>query len=199
MSNSLRRTVVCLLVLVGTMAWQSRAGLYEDQDPKNVKSGDINDQDYWWTKYDLMMLDIAMKQHQPEGQIGLDLAITSRRLDDLVKKYPNDDELKTWQKKVNDTIAKIDPNAPRGQGFNPGCPWDESNFAQLWVNVHWAQMQIDANQMQDARGTLLNCQRNLDIMLAPDRMKNYPEDLRKWVEDSKPKVDDMMAKVKSTQ
>jgi hypothetical protein len=33
-------------------------------------------------------------------------------------------------------------------------------------------------------------------MLAPERMKNYPEDLRKWVTDSKPETEKLIAAVK---
>jgi hypothetical protein len=33
-------------------------------------------------------------------------------------------------------------------------------------------------------------------MLRPDRMKNYPEDLRKYVEDSKPEADKLYKAVK---
>ena len=35
------------------------------------------------------------------------------------------------------------------------------------------------------------------IMLAPDRMKNYPEDLRKWVVDSKPDADKLYKDIKA--
>ena len=41
-----------------------KAGLYGD-DAKNATSGDLNDQDYWWSKFDALMLDIPVKQHQP--------------------------------------------------------------------------------------------------------------------------------------
>ena len=62
----------------------ARAGLY-DSDKKDVSSGDLNDQDYWWTKFDMMMLDKAIEQKQPEGRIAVNLAVTGRRLDDLIK------------------------------------------------------------------------------------------------------------------
>jgi hypothetical protein len=34
---------------------------------------------------------------------------------------------------------------------------------------------------------------NYQIMMAPDRMKNYPEDLRKYVVDNKPEADKLYA------
>lgn len=174
-------------------------GLYQDES-KEVTTGDLNNQDYWWTKFDMMMLDIALKQHQPEGQIGLDLTSTQKRLQELVKLFPKHAELRDWKAYVESVIAKIDPNAQRGQGFNPGCPWDESNFAQAWVNFHWAKMQLDARHDQDALGLLQNVTYNLGLLTEKeDRLKDYPDDLRKWVLDTKPiaqkMYDDLKAKM----
>lgn len=40
--------------------------------------------------------------------------------------------------------SQINPNADRREHFNKECPWDESNFAQLWVNLHWGKVAYDA-------------------------------------------------------
>ena len=166
----------------------TRAGLY-DSDKTEVTSGDLDDQDYWWTKFDMMMLDKAIEQKQPEGRIAVDLASTTQRLDALIKKYPKHEDLKKWKEKVDDINKKIDPNADRNAAWKPGCPWDESNFAQAWVNYHWGKMQIEAKEIDLARGTWSNVKQNFDIMLQKDRMKDYPEDLRKWMEEKKDDVD----------
>jgi hypothetical protein len=50
-------------------------------------------------------------------------------------------------------------------------------------------MQIADKQISEAKGTWSNVKQNFDIMLKPDRMKDYPEDLRKWMEDKKDDVD----------
>src|SRR4051794_23109277 len=70
-------------------------GLY-DSDNKDITSGDLNSQDYWWTKFDAMMLDIAVKQRQPEGPIAVNTAVTLRRIDDLLKKYPKHQDILAW-------------------------------------------------------------------------------------------------------
>jgi hypothetical protein len=173
----------------------ARAGLYDDE-AKAVTTGDIADQDYWFAKFDMTMLDLALKQHQPEGKIGLNLVSTTGRLKDLVKKYPKHEELKKWLAHAEDVAKKVDPNANRGASFNAGCPWDESNFAQLWVNFHFSQMLLEKKDYEQARSMLGNVIQNYDIMLKPDRMKDYPEDLRKWVEDNKAEADKMMALAK---
>lgn len=174
---------------------RARAQLYEDP-AKDATKGDINSQDYWWTKFDMMMLDIALKQRQPEGRIGVALASTTKRVDDLAKKYPKHEEIAKWKKKVDQVLAKIDPNADRRTGFSPECPWEEANFAQLWVNLQWAQMQYDAKDYQNARGLMQNVMQNYEIMLKPDRMKDYPPELRKWVVDHKPEADKLLKKIK---
>jgi len=171
------------------------AGLYGDE-AKNATNGELNDQDYWWAKFDTMMLDIAVKQHQPEGRIGLNLVSSSKRLDDLAKKYPKHEEIQKWKQRAEELQAKIDPNADRGKPFGPECPWDESNFAQLWVNLHWAQVAFDAKDYTTALSCLQNVMQNYEFMLRPDRMKDYPEELRKWVVDSKPGADTLYKAVK---
>ena len=143
-----------------------------------------------------MMLDIALKQHQPEGRIGLNLASSSKRLDDLAKKYPKHEEIQKWKQHAEEVQSKIDPNADRGKPFGPECPWDESNFAQLWVNLHWARVAFDAKDYTTALSCLQNVMQNYEIMLRPDRMKDYPEELRKWVVDSKPEADNLYKAVK---
>jgi hypothetical protein len=170
-------------------------GLYGDEG-KSVTTGDLNNQDYWWSKYDLMMLEIAIKQHQPEGRIAVDLASTIRRLDDLSKKYPKHQEIAKMKARAEEVEAKINPNADRRAQFGPECPWDESNFAQLWVNLHWAKVAYDAKDYSTASSDMQNVMQNYEFMLRPDRMKNYPVELSKYVVDSKPDADKLYKAIK---
>jgi hypothetical protein len=197
MKSLKRLSVIVVFALLGfVISPPTRAGLYGNEG-KDVTGGELNDQDYWWAKYDAMMLDLALKQHQPEGRIGVDLASSIRRLDDLIKKYPKHEEILKWKAHADEVQAKIDPNANRSTYFNPGCPWEESNFAQLWVNLHWAQAAVKLNDYNTALSCLQNVMQNYDIMLKPDRMKDYPEDLRKWVVDNKPEADKLYKQVKA--
>jgi hypothetical protein len=170
-------------------------GLYGDAN-KTVASGDLNDQDYWWAKFDAMMLEMAIRQHQPEGHIAVDLASSIRRLDDLSKKYPKHQEIAKWKARAAEVDSKIDQNANRGASFGPECPWDEANFAQLWVNLHWAQFAYSQKDYNTALSDLQNVMQNYQFMLRPDRMKNYPEELRNYVIDSKPEADKLYKAVK---
>src|SRR5882757_5014320 len=105
-------------------------GLYGDAG-KTATSGDLNDQDYWWAKFDAVMLELAIKQHQPEGHIAVELASSIRRLDDLSKKFPQHQGIAQWRARAQEVDSKIDQNANRGASFSPQCPWEEANFAQL--------------------------------------------------------------------
>ncbi len=186
----MRRTHLSMLALVLCVLTPvvALAGLYDD-DVKNLKSGDLNDRDYWQAKFDIMMLDMAIKQRQPEGRIGLNLVSTIKNLDDLIKKYPNHEELKKWKEHAAEVEKKIDPNASRGESWKPGCPWDESNFVQYWVNVHAAKSAYDAKEMDKSKMYLSNVKQNLEILSRPDRLKDYPEELRKWFDESKAQVE----------
>lgn len=185
------------LLLAGNLRSAPPGGLYGD-DEKDKTTGDLDSQDYWWTKYDMMMLDYAIKQRQPEGKIGLELASTQNRLNDLVKKYPNHKTLAEWKQKVDGVVAKIDPNAPRGASFNPGCPWDEANFGQAWVNFGWSKLLIEKGQVNQAQGLLQNVTYNLGLLTqTEDRLKNYPEELKKWVVETKPVAEKMYAELKA--
>lgn len=170
-------------------------GLYGDEG-KTVTTGDLNNQDYWWAKYDAMMLELAIKQHQPEGHIAVDLASSIRRLDDLSKKYPKHQEIAKWKARAEEVDSKINPNADRGASFSKDCPWDESNFAQLWVNLHWAKVAYEAKDYATAASDMQNVMQNYPIMLAPDRMKSYPDDLRDYVINSKPEADKLYKAIK---
>jgi hypothetical protein len=184
-----------LFATTGVISPVKAQGLYGD-DNKTLTSGDLNDQDYWWAKYDAMMLELAIKQRQPEGHIAVDLASSIRRLDDLMKKYPKHQEIAKWKARAQQVDAKIDQNANRGASFTPDCPWDEANFAQLWVNLHWAKFAYEAKDYNTAYSDLQNVMQNYRVMLAPDRMKDYPADLRSYVVDSKPEADAMYKAVK---
>jgi hypothetical protein len=190
------RVTFFIVILCFLITAPSLAGLY-DADSKEAKTGDIADQDYWWIKYDMMMLDLAIKTKQPEGRIAVNLAVTQRRIDDLMKKYPNHEELKKMKAHVEEVNKKINPDARRNENFMPNCPWDEANFAQLWVNFHTGKMLYEEKQYDKAFTLFVNVQENYKIMLAPDRMKEYPEELSKWVKDHKEEADKIYADLKS--
>src|SRR5438270_653367 len=166
----MRPSRLCTALATAGLLMLSAPALAQLYDTKDITKGDLNSQDYWWARFDNMMLDLAIKQHQPEGRIAVNLAASIRRLDDLSKRYPKHEEIKTWKKHAEEVQSRIDSNADRSKFFGPECPWEESNFAQLWVNLHWAKAAIDAKDYQTARSCMQNVMQNYEIMLKPDRM-----------------------------
>ena len=169
-------------------------GLYDNG--ANATSGELNNQDYWWSRFDAMMLEKAMETRQPEGRIGVNVAIALRRLDDLAKKYPKHQEIAKMRARFQEIEGKINPNANRGEAFTKECPWDEANFAQLWVNLHWGKVAYDQKDYATTVSCLQNVLQNYNIMLAPDRMKFYPDDLRKYVLDNKANAEQLYKSAK---
>src|SRR4051794_28622488 len=100
-------SALALLLLLGTFLQPATAALYDDGN-KDVTTGDLADQDYWWAKYDNMMLDLALQQHQPEGRIDLMLASSINRLNDLIKKYPKHEDLQKWKAHAEEVHKKVD-------------------------------------------------------------------------------------------
>lgn len=188
-----RHVLLASAALLTAPAW---AGLYDDE--KNVKEGELNDRDYWQAKWDMMMLDLALKQRQPEGKIGLELASAVRNLEDLHKKYPKHEELEKMLKKAKEVQDKIDPNASRSESWKPGCPWDESNFVQMWVNWHAAHAAAKEKEYDKAYGYMQNVRQNVQLLSAPDRLKDYPDELKEFYEkmkkESKPFYEEMKEK-----
>jgi hypothetical protein len=171
-------------------------GLYAD-DTKDKTSGDLDDQDYWWAKWDAKMLDEAIKTRQPEGRISVNIGSSLRRLDDLAKKYPKHEEIQKWKKHFEEVEAKIDPNANRGESFKPGFPWGMSNFEQAWVNFQWGKMAADAGDVSRAVGLYQNVVYNLNLIKEhPDLFDTMPEEYKTWAKEHKPEAEKILADLK---
>jgi hypothetical protein len=185
----MRSVVTVLLVASALVAFSTCAdGLYAD-DAKAIKDGDVCDRDYFQAKFDMMMLDMAIKQRQPEGKIGLNLVSTVHNLEDMNKKYPNHEGIKKWKDHAEEIQKKIDPNADRRADWKPGMPWDEANFVQYWVNFYTTKECLKNNDREKAKLYFSNVKQNYEILNRPDRLKDYPDDLKKWFEDSKEEVE----------
>lgn len=159
-------------------------GLYAD-DVAAITNGDVNDRDYFQAKFDMMMLDMAIKQRQPEGRIGFNLVSALRNIDDIAAKYPNHEGIKQWRAKVQNVQKQIDPNADRQAAWKPGMPWDESNFVQYWVNFYTTKECLKNNERDKAKMYFSNVRQNMEFLSRPERLKDYPAELQKWFDDSK--------------
>lgn len=184
--------ITVLAASVVSAAPAKKKGLYADEDAK-VTSGDLNDQDYWWAKFDVMMLEEAIKTRQPEGRVSIDLASLRRKIETLVQKYPAHEGIQKWKARADDVAERIDEDTDRHAPYKPGFLWAEANYAQAWVNWHWANEAVKANDAQNAKGLLGNVVRNLEMLSKPGRMDHYPADVRAWVEKTLPEAKALQA------
>jgi len=195
--------LMCVLGLVGLLVAPSSfaapgKGLYAD-DTKDKTTGDLNDQDYWWAKWDAKNLEDAIKSRQPEGRIGISIASSLRdRLEPLSKKYPKHEEIAKWKARFEEVEKKIDPNANRGDSWKPGFPWDMSNYAQAWVNYQHAQMMVAENDREHAIGLLQNVVQNLRLISEREDtlFKDLPEECHTFIKETKPKAEKQLEELK---
>jgi hypothetical protein len=186
------------IVIAGLAAGPVNAGLY-DSDASTVKRGPILDRDYWRAKWNSMRLDDAIKEHQPEGAILIAVIGQLQLLDDLIKKYPNDEDLKKWQTQARAVQAKIDPNANRSDEFKLGCLWSEINYREAYVNYNYAKLAIEQN-WEAARDGIRYAQQNLEALEQRikdnDRVNAWPQGAAKWVTDTAAQLAQMDQQVK---
>jgi hypothetical protein len=186
--------LVGVLVLALWVVPPAQAGLYDD-DATKVTGGDLVDRDYWRAKWNSEQLDIAIQQQQPEGAILLELIGDISLLDDLLKKYPNDDELKQWRAHAVEVKGKIDPDADRGASFKAGSTWAEHNLREAYVGLNCGRAAVKKEDWQTAHSCLQDASRDLDILRERiknnDRVAAWPPNLASWIKNSSTEVASM--------
>lgn len=193
------RVLLTVFALLSAWGGTARAGLYNDE--KKIISGDIKDLDYWHCKFYQLMLDAALQSHQPEYLVGnLAEGQIERTLPDLIKKYPNHEELKKWKAKDEDIVRQVDKNADRTAHWAPDFVyWDTESYRQAWVNMNLGKMEADAKDWPNAASRYGWAAHNLEILVdrEDEFMKNWPADVIKWVKETKPEADRLAAEMKA--
>jgi len=186
------RTLFRPLFLVSTLALSTTAavvphalaGLY-DTDADSIKGGDLKDRDYWRAKWDSLRLEEALKERQPEGAVLMAVIGQGQLLDELIKKYPNDEDFKKWKARSQEIKAKIDPDANRGESFKPGSLWNEWNYREAYVNYNYAKTAIAQEDWETARDGLREADKQLQILREriknDDRVAVWPEGAAQWI------------------
>lgn len=200
-SRSRRISAVALLLTaafcVSGLA-PSYAGLY-DSDATSIKGGPILDRDYWRAKWDSMRLEDALKERQPEGAVLIAVIGQIQLLDELIKKYPNDQELKDWKARAVEIQGKIDPNANRSDQFKDGCLWGETNYREAYVNYNYAKLAIQQQNWDTAKDGLNYAEQNFTILQERiknnDRVSAWPPGAADWITRTAPELAQMKEQV----
>ena len=191
-------TMAASVALISAGSTRALAQLYAS-DATSVKSGDLMDRDYWRAKWDSMRLDEAIKERQPEGAILLAVIGQTQLLDDLIKKYPNDQDFKVWKEHAEAIKGKISPDANRSEGFKPGSLWNEINYREAYVNYNYAKVAIAKQDWATAHDGLNYAKMNLsplvDRIKKDDRVSAWPAGAATWVQDASADVAKMESQV----
>ena len=186
--------LVCVILSAGGHAFQ----LYES-DSAGIKGGDLMDRDYWRAKWNSIRLDEAIQQRQPEGAILMEVIGQRQLCDDLIKKYPNDQDFKSWKAHAEQIENKVNPNANRREGFKPGSLWAEINYRESYVNYNYTKVAIQKKDWAAARDGLNYAEKNLTFLVdrvkKDDRVAAWPDGAAKWVQDTWVDLSKMKAEV----
>jgi hypothetical protein len=166
------------------------SGLYAN-DAASMTSGAIASRDYWQSKFNADQLEQAIKDHQPEGAIALQLISAVELVDGLLKQYPNHTELKAWHDRFTAVRKQIGDNFDRSAEFKPGCLWNQDSYMQAYVGYNTAKTAMASNDQELAfmmSGLALD---KVNILTDPneDRMADYPADAKAWIKQIKPELE----------
>jgi hypothetical protein len=172
-----------LLSTLGVVALAMGGGLYDDA--AKTTGGDLKERDYWRARWDAERLEEALKERQPEGAIMMALISSASRLDELLKTYPNHEDLKKWRARTTEIQGKIDPNANRGDSFRTGSLWNEHNYREAFVGLNCGKTAMAQGDWDSAKSCLADAERDLGFLKArvdnKDRVGAWPEDRIAWV------------------
>jgi hypothetical protein len=189
LSSRITKRVLAVIIAGGALSI-GVANAYQlyGSDSTSVKGGDLLDRDYWRAKWDSIRMDEAIKERQPEGAIMMANIGNIQLLNELIAKYPNHQDLKTWKAHAEDIQKRIDSNASRSDSFKPGSIWNEHNYKESYVNYNYAKVAIEKKDWAAAHDGLSYAERNLQFLVERikknDRVAAWPDGAAKWVQDT---------------
>jgi hypothetical protein len=166
-------------------------GLYAD-DATGKTSGPIKSRDYWESKFNAEQLEQAIKDHQPEGAIALQLISSVNLVNDLLKKYPNHKELQDWKAREIAVQKQIGDNFNRGDVFKPGCLWSQESYMQAYVGYNTSKTALEDNDQDLVFAMSGLAKQKVDYLTeSDDHMADYPEDAKAFIRKIKPELDEI--------
>ena len=153
-------------------------GLYGDEK-KAVTSGDVLDVCYWQTKFAALKLEAALKSRQPEAAIRLLVPDVINSCTDVLKTYPNHEDLKKWRDNALEIQKKIDPNAPPADFKSSFAQWRDYSYEAGWRFYHLAKMAAAADDWGLAHAYASDAGQQFGRTV--DRMAEWPKEVQDWV------------------
>jgi hypothetical protein len=185
--------VAALMVLSLGTSIARAGGLYDDD--KNVTSGDLKDRDYWRAKWADERIDEAIKERQPEGAIGMELISQVNLLDGLIKDHPKHEQLQKWKAHAVSIQKKIGEDFNRSDSFKPGCLWNEYAYREAYVGLNCGKVAAADKDWPMAADCFRESAKQLGFLQKRlennERTANWPPEFVKWINDTKPEVEQL--------
>ena len=163
-------------------------GLYDD-DNAAVTSGDVLDVIYWQTKFAHLKLEAALAGRQPEGAVKQLTPDVRNGAQDVLGRYPNHAEVKTWLENAKKIEGKITPNAAHADFKADFAHWKDYSYEAGWRSYHVAKMAADVQDFstadQHAREVITQFGRSLERM-GP---QNWPADVQQFVKTARSEME----------
>jgi hypothetical protein len=168
-------------------------GLYDDD--KNATSGDLKDRDFWRAKWADEQIDQAIKEHQPEGAIGMELISQVHLLDDLIKQHPKHEQLLKWREHAASIQKKIGEDFNRSDSFKPGCLLNEYAYREAYTGLHCGKAAAADKDWPMALDCFRESAKQLGFLQKRiennERVDNWPPEFVKWIKETKPEVEQL--------
>ena len=158
---------------------------------------ELTNSEYWSVRYASMMLDIALAQHQPDLAIHYALDDPIRQSAGLSTQFPKDSEVTALHKKMQETDTKLDLSDLTKNAFSKSCPWLTTSFGDTWEHFHMAEELCKAGRKDDAADELASVKAGLKYLDDPNVMKEWPDELKKSVENIRSRTAELEKQVKS--
>lgn len=166
-------------------------GLYDD-DKKSTTTGDLADVIYWQTKYAHEKLTAALASRQPEYPIRFMCVDVINGCADLLKEYPNHEDIKSWKAKAESIQKKVNPDAPAEDVKTSFKFWNEHAYESAWRFSNLARMFAAADEWAKAKSFANDALTHLTR--AEGRMEQWPDEAKAWVTKARKETEELYAK-----
>jgi uncharacterized membrane-anchored protein YhcB (DUF1043 family) len=161
-------------------------------DATAMTSGAIKSRDYWQSKFNADQLEQAIKEHQPEGAIAMQLISAVQLVDGLLKQYPNHQELKKWHDRFVQVQQQIGDKFDRSAEFKVGCLWNNDSYMQTYVGYNTAKTALENNDQELAfEMTGLALQKVEWFLESDDHMQDMTAEEKDWIRKVKPELEEI--------
>jgi hypothetical protein len=157
-------------------------GLYDDDKSATTK-GDIADVIYWQTKFANEKLQAALASRQPEYPIRFMCVDVINGCNDLLKEFPNHEDIKGWKSKAESIQKKCSDTAPAEDVKTSFQYWKDHSYESSWRFSNLARMFAAQDEWAKAKSFANDALTHFGRLA--DRSAQWPDDIKAWITKAK--------------